>query len=355
MNRRVFLKPILVFFFLFLEFIIIQSLISATPATILTWQKTFGGKLEDFANSIQQTTDGGYIIAGGTASFGAGSLDVYVLKLNADGELQWQETFGGNGTDIATSIQQTFDGGYIVAGYMLYEFGLAHMFILKLDAEGNLTWQKTFSGMEADRAYSIQQTTDGGYIIAGNTKSFEERGKDVCVLKLDESGNLMWQKTFGGKEDDVARSIQQIADGGYIVSGYTKSFGSGKEDVYVLKLDIDGNLIWGKTFGGSNVDRAYSVEQIQDGGYIIAGYTQSFGTGSLDVYILKLNADGELQWQRTLGGSDIDRAYSVKQTQDGGYIVIGETYSFGAGKSDVYVIKTDAYGNTGPEPESPQI
>jgi len=354
-------------------------------------QSVFGGSSNDQAYSIQQTTDGGYIVAGYTWSFGAGYDDVYILKVNSDGSLAWQKTFGGSSYDAAYSIQQTTDGGYIVAGYMSGDVD-----VLKLNPDGSLAWQKTFGGSSYDAAYSIQQTNDGGYIVAGGTESFGAGGRDVYILKLNSDGSLAWQKTFDESYVDVANSIQQTTDGGYIVAvgtesfgaggyayilklnsdgslawqktfeggsaysiqqttdggyivaGYTNSFGAIYRDAYIVKLNSDGSLAWQKTFGGSNWDEAYSIQQTTDGGYIVAGYTASFGAGSYDAYVLKLSSDGSLAWQKTFGGNDHEKAYSIQQTTDSGYIVAGYTWSFGAGYDDVYILKLDSNGELHP-------
>jgi len=340
--RKVFVSLLILFLFL----ITISFSNNEPISKVNLWQKTFGGSKDDWAKSIQQTSDGGYIVAGWTESFGAGGRDVYILKLNADGNLIWQKTFGGSDWDEAWSIQQTSDGGYIVAGG-IGPFGGPDrdVYILKIDENGESIWEKTFGESYYDEAYFIQQTTDGGYIVAGVTNSFGAGNGDVYILKLDEDGNLVWQKTFGGEDNDGAVSIQQTSDGGYIVAGWTNSFGAGYFDVYIVKLDEDGNLVWQKTFGGSGVDVAYSIQQTSDGGYIVAGWTDSFGAGGKDVYILKLDADGNLIWQKTFGGSSDDYALSIQQTSDGGYIVAGFTDSFGAGYFDVYIVKLDEDGN----------
>jgi len=311
----------------------------------IAFAKTFGGSFDDLASSVQQTSDGGYIVAGYTRSFGAGYLDVFLLKTDASGNLQWAKTFGGSSGDSASSVQQTSDGGYIVAGYTRSFGAGGDVFLLKTDASGNLQWAKTFGGSDYDWAYSVQQTSDGGYIVAGYTLSFGAGYDDVFLLKTDASGNLQWAKTFGGSDYDWAYSVQQTSDGGYIVAGYTLSFGAGG-DVFLLKTDASGNLQWAKTFGGSSYDYAWSVQQTSDGGYIVAGYTGSFGAGGPDVFLLKTDASGNLQWAKTFGGSDYDWAFSVQQTSDGGYIVAGYTYSFGAG-GNVFLLKTDANGNIG--------
>ncbi|RLI80952.1 MAG: hypothetical protein DRP01_11435, partial [Archaeoglobales archaeon] len=308
------------------------------------WQKTYGGSDYDRAESIQQTDDGGYIVAGSTYSFGAGWSDFWVLKLDEDGNVEWQKTYGGSGWDEAYSIQQTSDGGYIVAG-VTDSFGAGGDFwILKLNESGYIEWQKTYGGSDYDYAWYIQQTNDGGYIVAGYTKSFGAGYYDFWVLKLNESGYIEWQKTYGGSSDDFAKSIQQTDDGGYIVAGFTGSFGAGGGDFWILKLNESGNVEWQKTYGGSDYDRAESIQQTSDGGYIVAGSTHSFGAGLDDFWVLKLNENGNVEWQKTYGGSDYDRAESIRQTDDGGYIVAGFTGSFGAGGGDFWILKLDEKG-----------
>ncbi|WP_448516390.1 carboxypeptidase regulatory-like domain-containing protein [Pseudothermotoga sp.] len=314
----------------------------------VVWQKVFGVGNDDRAYSIQQTSDGGYIVAGYTWS-SSKREDVYILKLDANGNKVWEKTFGGSYDERAYCIQQTSDGGYVVAGYTRSPSKWEDVYILKLDANGNKVWEKTFGGSDNDGAYSVQQTNDGGYVAAGYTKSFGSGWYDAYLLKLDATGNKVWEKTFGGNSWDEVCSIQPI-DGGYIVAGYTSSFGSGSYDVYILKLDTSGNEVWSKTFGGSSDDLAWSIQQTNDGGYIVAGYTKSFGAGGEDVYILKLDANGNKVWEKTFGGSYDERAYCIQQTSDGGYIVAGYTSSFGAGNYGVYIIKMDANGNTGDYP-----
>jgi hypothetical protein len=318
----------------------------------MVWEKTYGGNDYDIAFSIQQTSDGGYIVAGRTNSFGTGDWDVYVIKLDENGNMVWEKTYGGNDYDIAFSIKQTKDGGYIVAGgTKSFGAGRADVYVIKLDENGNKIWEKTYGGSNDDLALSIQQTSDGGYIVAGETNFFGAEDWDVYVIKLDENGNMVWEKTYGGNDYDEAISIQQTSDGGYIVAGRTKSFGAGDYNVYVIKLDANGNELWEKTYGGSNDDLAFSIQQTKDGGYIVAGGTNSFGAGRADVYVIKFDENGNKIWEKTYGGSNDDLAFSIQQTKDGGYIVAGYTNSFGTGEGDVYVIKLDENGNTGPYPQ----
>ncbi|MDP7310405.1 MAG: hypothetical protein QF737_04675 [Dehalococcoidales bacterium] len=203
--------------------------------------------------------------------------------------------------------------------------------------EPALSFTKTFGGEEDDRAHSIQQTTDGGYIITGSTESFGAGNGDVYLVKADEEGNEEWSRTFGGETYDTAHSVQQTTDGGYIIAGHTMHRGNG--NVYLVKTDGEGNQEWSRTFGGEAYDTAHSVQQTTDGGYIIAGSTESFGTGGLDIYVIKTDGEGNGEWYRTFGGEENDRAHSIQQTTDGGYIITGSTESFGAGNSDVYVIE----------------
>jgi uncharacterized delta-60 repeat protein len=310
-------------------------------------------------------------VAGYTYSFGAGNRDFWVLRLDSDGniqwqktygdrdfwvlrldrdgDIQWQKTYGGTDWDGARSIQQTSDDGYVVAGRTeSFGAGDSDFWVLKLDSDGNIQWQKTYGGADWDEARSIQQTSDGGYVVAGWTDSFGAGDRDFWVLRLDGDGDIQWQKTYGGTDGDWPRSIQQTSDGGYVVAGYTYSFGAGISDFWVLKLDSDGNIQWQKTYGGADSDGARSIQQTSDGGYVVAGYTYSFGVGasdSCDFWVLRLDGDGDIQWQKTYGGTDWDWARSIRQTSDGGYVVAGRTESFGAGRADFWVLKLDRGGN----------
>jgi uncharacterized delta-60 repeat protein len=314
----------------------------------IIWAKTYGGTNDDGASSVQQTSDGGYIVAGFTSSFGAGLSDVFLVKTDANGNVIWAKTYGGTDYDLAYSVQQTSDGGYIVAGFT-FSFGAGYLdiFLIKTDANGNIQWAKTYGGTSNDYAYSVQQTSDGGYILAGWTYSFSASSDDILLIKTDANGDVQWAKTYGGTDSDFAYSVQQTSDGGYILAGLTRSFGAGSDDILLIKTDANGDIIWAKTYGGTNDDLAYSVQQTSDGGYILAGLTRSFGAGYLDIFLIKTDANGNIQWAKTYGGTSRDEAYSVQQTSDGGYMVAGYTQSFGAGGYDIFLIKTDANGDMG--------
>ncbi|HVP80104.1 MAG TPA: thrombospondin type 3 repeat-containing protein [Thermodesulfobacteriota bacterium] len=326
-------------------------ILKLNPDGSLAWQKSYpSGSTDDKVYSIQQTSDGGYIAAGSTTS-SAGGYDFWVLKLNADGSNAWQKTYGGSNHDYAYSTQQTSDGGYILTGHT-HSFGAGgiDILMLKLMANGGVDWQKTYGGLNDDYAYSIQQTSDSGYIVAGSTNySVGSEYYDILVLKLKADGEVDWQKTYGGYSSDFANSVQQTSDGGYIVAGSTYSFGAGAFDIWVLKLKANGEVDWQKTYGGSGYEYGSFIQQTSDGGYIVVGETSPSGIGGRDVLVLKLNADGSLTgpngWQKTYGGPNEDSAYSIQQTSDGGYIVAGYTTSFGATDSDIWVLKLDSDGN----------
>ncbi|MBA7605830.1 hypothetical protein ES703_12965 [subsurface metagenome] len=315
------------------------------PVTL--WTRTFGGTGYDNGSSVQQTSDGGYIIVGRTTSFGAGGFDVYLIKTDANGNPSWTKTYGGENKDESYSVQQTLDGGYIIAGRTnSYGSGDYNVYLVKTDAKGDTIWTKTYGGEGDDFGGSVQQTNDGGYIIAGWTDSFGASGTDVYLIKTDANGDTLWAKTYGGSNSDTGRSVQQTSDGGYIIVGATGSFGTGQRAVYLIKTDSDGNTIWTRTYGGEGLDSGHSVQQTSEGGYIITGSTSSYGSGVVDVYLIKTNENGDTLWTKTYGGSNSDKGYNVRETSDVGYIIAGYTDSFGAGEEDVYLIKTDNNGDT---------
>jgi hypothetical protein len=316
----------------------------------IQWAKTYEVMDFDYASSVQQTSDGGYIVAGYTTSFRAADLDIFLIKTDANGNIIWAKTYGGTDYDYVYSVQHTFDGGYIVAGITgSFGAGWGDIFLIKIDPFGGIQWAKTYGGISDDGAFSVQQTYDGGYIVAGYTRSFGAISEDVFLIKIDPFGDIQWAKTYGGKGSEVATSVRQTADGGYIVAGYTTSFGAGKGDIFLIKTDANGNIIWAKTYGGEFDDKASSVQQTSDGGYIVAGHIGVLFDAYMDILLIKTDAKGNIQWAKTYGEADtIDReAYSVQQTSDGGYILAGTTISFGAGERDIFLIKTDAKGNIG--------
>ena len=298
----------------FLSFITISL---SQPDTL--WTKTFSLG-HSIGRSVQQASDGGYIITGQAYNNRNDNSDIWLIKTDSDGNEEWNQNFGGSNNDYGYSLQQTTDGGYIILGTLL----------IKTDSDGNEEWEKNIGGK------SIQQTTDGGYIIIGGAP-------DIELLKTDTNGDTLWAKTFGGSANDVGESVQQTTDGGYIITGHTESYGNGQADVWLIKTDSLGQEEWNQTYGGvDTTEVGYSVQQTMDGGYIITGSIESAGI-PYDVYLIKADSNGNEQWTQTYGGSSPDEGFSVQQTTDGGYIITGYSDSFGSLRV-VWLIKIDSEG-----------
>ena len=374
-----------------LALLLCASVCLAQPA--IEWQHSLGGSDYDGAFSIHQTGDGGYIVAGwsecndgdvsgwheGYDEWGYPTSDYWVVNLDSSGEIEWQRSLGGSSSDEAYSIHQTSDGGYIVAGGsqsndgdVSGNHGEEDYWVVKLDTSGSIEWELSLGGSDVDRAHFIHQTNDCGYIVAGYSWSNDgdvsgNHGyADSWVVKLDSSGEIEWQRCLGGSDYDVARSIQQTGDGGYIVAGGSQSNDGdvsghhGEHDYWVVKLDSSGSIEWQNCLGGSYYDRAYSIHQTDDNGYIVAGRSES-NDGNVtghhgtpgdygDYWVVKLDTSGSIEWQRSLGGSYDDWAYSIHQTGDGGYIVAGVSWSIDGdvsgnhGYADYWVVKLNSSG-----------
>ena len=311
------------------------------------WTKTYGNTGYDEAQSIIQTNDGGFIMVGQTATVDWAG-DVYLLKTDSNGVVMWSTAFGSAGKfDFGYSVKQTSDGGYIIAGMTnSVGAGLRDMLLIKTNSNGVLQWSKTYGGSSDDEGRSVEETTDGGYIISGFTQSFGS-GYQMYLVKTSATGNISWTKTFGGGGMELGYSVKQTSDGGYVLLGYSDSYGSGLVDALLIKLTSSGSISWSKTYGGSSDDYGLCIKITNDGGYIISGRTSSFGSGSGDFYLIKTNNNGVVTWSKAYGGSALDQAGNVIQTADGGYLVTGYTLSFGAGIREAYIIKTDDTGITG--------
>jgi len=365
------------------SFLLIAFQICFSQSPQIEWQKAIGGNI----HSVQQTTDGGYIFGGSSGD------DYFILKLDNTGQnIEWQRTIGGDDQDICYSIQQTSDGGYILGGRS--DSGISgdkteanrgiygDYWIVKLNPTGQtIEWQKTIGGYYHEYLFSIQQTSDGGYILGGRSdsdisgdKTEDSKGSYDCwVVKLNSTGQTIeWQRTIGGKFWDDINSIQQTSDGGYIFGGRSDSDISGDKtedskgsyDYWVVKLNSTGQTIeWQKTIGGSGEDELYSIRQTSDGGYILGGWSGSNisgdktenNKGSVDYWIVKLNSTGQtIEWQKTIGGDDHDYLKSVQQTLDGGFICGGESWSRKSGDKteekiggyDFWIVKLESDGKT---------
>lgn len=311
-----------------------------------SWHKTYGcGSFVNEGRALLQTADGGYIITGASTLCGGSMTNQYLARTDADGNCVWTRTWGAAGEDAGLSIHKTSDGGYIIAGTTTsFGAGQADYYLYKSDVDGNSSWVKTYGGIKQDHLYSMIITADGGYLLCGSTASYGAGDYDACMVKTDSSGNQQWLKTYGGTAADSCKYVQATNDGGYAFAGFTASVGAGGNDLYIIKTDAAGNCVWSRTIGGPLDETAYCIRQTADDGFIMCGTTNSFGAGGDDAYLVKVDAAGNTHWARTFGGAGNDSALSVRILNDGGFITCGTTFSFGHGASDVYVIRTDAYG-----------
>ena len=363
--------------------------VTHAQAPALQWQKSYGGYGSDLARSVKQTNDGGYVFAAYTDTIDPsvsgfhGGGDYWLVKTNANGDIQWQKCYGGAYGEVVYDMQLTMDGGFVIAGIAWFsdgDVGTTHgdedYWVVKTDSVGNLQWAKCYGGSDIDRPYSVQQTTDGGYIVAGFSASNNGdvtgnhfSSNDYWVVKLDTGGNIQWQKSLGGSSDDVAYSVRQTTDGGYVVAGRSESINGDVTghhgsvfcwDYWIVKLDSAGILQWQRSLGGTDTEEAQSIWQTTDGGYIVAGNTASLdgdvtgnhsGNQQNDCWIVKLDTAGSIQWEHCFGGTEGEYAYSVKQTGDSGYIFAGLASSTDGdvtgnhGSLDYWVVKLGSSGS----------
>jgi hypothetical protein len=362
-------------------------LAAQVPGTL--WTKTLGGSLGEQGYDIKQTSDGGFIVAGHTYSFGAGAGDAWLIRINANGDTLWANTYGdgGGSYESAHSVFQTSDGGFILAG-SVFAGSTSNAYLVKTDADGAAEWTQTIGGFDTDNAYSVLQTDDGGYIICGDTRSFHNGfGSSVWLIRTNSVGDTLWTKVYGGSSYQSGKSIKQTTDNGFIVTGSYNNGGATSTEVWLLKTDANGDTLWTKTYGGNAQQEGNDVLQTDDGGYMIAGSqswsdiwllkTNSTGDtlwtktypGSLasanclshasdggfivtgsdlngDLLVIRTDENGDLLWSNTYGGGNYDVGSAVIQVTGGGYIVCGSTESSGAGNSDIWLVRLDSDGTT---------
>ena len=325
------------------------GLMAQAPGDTL-WTRTYGqpDMVMDVAFSVQQTTDGGYIVGGLTWNLITYAANFYLVKTNSNGDTLWTRTYGGT-SDAAYSVQQTTDEGYIVGG-ITNQMGNTDIYLVKTNSNGDTLWTQTYGGNSAegdyDKGMDVKQTNDGGYIITTGTTSYGAGDYDFYLIRTDSNGDTLWTRVYGGEGLDKSYSVQQTTDDGFIIAGTTRSFGGGDFNFYVVKTDSNGDTLWTRTYGGLMLDICYSVKQTTDGGYVIAGRTRSFGAGGSDFYMVKTDSNGDTLWTRTYGGAMDDFGWSVQQTTDDGFVFAGHSASFGMGGNDFYVVRTDSNGDT---------
>ena len=394
--------------FFLLVVLFILSLIFSTSFAQLGFEKSYGGSGSEGGIGVVNTSDGGYVISGYTSTF-TGDYDLYLMKVNVLGSVEWSKVYRSYGyDDKLQEIKEIPTGGYYSVGYIEGGYGATDHAILKVDATGNVVWAKNFGGYQSDVLRGVSLTNDGGIIVSGFNASFGAGAKDVqaikfsgngnvewaktygsfyeefnatiivlsdgnyliagdtdisgsydirpLLIKTDPSGNIIWAKVYPGYVEDWARFAVETSDGGFIISGDTKSYGlGGTQDIYLIKTDSIGNVEWAKAYGGIGNESGYCILQNYDGKYAVAGFTNSFGFGANDAFLMEVSMDGTLDWFYTYGGQQNDYAFWLKETTDSGYVISGRRASNSLGGDDIYVIKTDKNGNSSCEFTTPNV
>ena len=342
---------------------------STANVPTIEWQKTIGNNDTIVIYNVQQTTDRGYILAGYKVNSSNGN-DYWIVKLNNNADIEWEKTYGGSGSDKASDIQQTIDGGYIVAGITTSNDGDVtnnnsgnNSWILKLNANGAIEWQKTYGSNIGDALSKIKQTTDGGYIAAGRSNSNNgnlpnnQSSADFWIIKIAADGNLEWSKTFGGSNTEWMDDIQQTTNGEYLFVGGTSSNDGdvtnnhGNIDWWIIKLQTNGNLAWQKTYGGSGNDIASCIQKTNDGHYIITGYTYSIdgditnSHGNRDAWVIKIDDLGNILQQTTVGTNDNESANSILQTHDNNLLIAGSSENVDSNIDNIFIAALDTHCN----------
>jgi PKD repeat protein len=309
-----------------------------------TWMKDYKFNRTAYGTRVIITDDGGYLVVGDiyyAPSGPFGDYNALIIKTDSNGDSIWTKSYGGSGDDYLASVERSPDGNYICVGSTDSYSSSPEVWLFKIDTLGNLIWSKTYGGEGVDRGFSVQPCDSGNYIISGKTFSFDKGLGDVWLIKVDDLGNMIWSKSYGGPMGDSGNSVQQTRDNGFIICGYTSSFGSGSNDIWLLKTDEMGDTTWTKTFGGNNSENAWACQISFDQGYILTGNTNSFGAGNFDVYLIRTNMFGETIWTKTIGGYNWEFGEDVIQLPDGGYIVVGYSTSFGNSSQSLYLIRVD--------------
>lgn len=307
------------------------------------WSRTFSGPRRDHCSSIQQTTDGGYVLAGDTRSFGAGENDFWLIKTDSTGDSLWSRTYGGEDAEIFEAVLQTTDGGFMMAGETFsYGSGNSDVWFVKTNASGDSLWSRTYGGSDWEDCHSLQPTTDGGYILAGSVTS-SNIYYNMLLIKTDSEGNQIWTRTVDTGVSDRCYSVWQTTDGGYILGG-ERITSTNNSDILIVKISAEGDSLWSRIFGGSQSDKCECVQQTSDGGYVFVGNTFSYGSGASDIWLLRTNADGDSLWSRTFGGASEENCSWIEQMLDGSFALLGWSNSYGNTAADFWLIKT------GPDP-----
>ena len=311
------------------------------------WTRTYGGSGNDQFNSIDKTLDNNYIIVGSTSSFGPNGYNMFVVKIDSLGDTIWQKTYGTIYDDGGEDVINTSDGGYIVVGGTVSGGAYSSViYMYKLNSNGDSIWAQNYGKKTSNGAFQVLQTSNSGFIIIGSTSNGTINSRDVYLIKTNSIGDTIWTNTYGGNAVDWGYSVVISNDGFYYITGSTDSYGSGGSDVLIIKVDSNGTEQWLKTVGGTNDDVGGFIVNTVDNKLVITGRTESYGSGGNDLYLMKINETGDTIWTKTYGGNDNDWGGCVRQTADYGFIISGYTYSYGS-NSDIYCVKTNQTGVAG--------
>ncbi|MBU1636472.1 T9SS type A sorting domain-containing protein [bacterium] len=318
------------------------SVVLAQPDTL--WTRVYGGLEFDRSLGALPLQDGGFFVTGYTESFGAGFRDMWLLRLDENGDTLWTRTYGGSEEDVGNSIIPAQDGNYWLSGRtMSYGVGARDWLLIKIDENGDSLWSRTFGSAGADWGGRIEPTSDGGMIMTGQWSS-DSLGAQMGIIKLNADGNSLWGKYFGGPGHEVCTDAFETEDGGYILAGTTESYAIGERDYWLLKLNANGDSLWSHSYGGEFMENCNAVQPTDDGGYMLGGTTWSYGAGAADMWIVKTNATGDSLWSRTYGGAADDDCRDICKTRDGGFVLAGFSREFNGGES--VLIRVDANGDS---------
>lgn len=331
-------------------------LIRTDPAGDTLWTRAIGGPGNDYGWDVRATRDGGYIVVGYTNSFGAGGDDVYVIRTDADGNARWTRTYGGPDDERAWAFHETSQGGYVIAAETRsYGAGERDLYLIRIDAGGDTVWTRTLGGPGIDRVFATEPTSDGGSVFAGITSNGAAGPLDATLVRIDSAGDVIWAHSYGGEGSDIGHGVAPAPDGGFVLVGYTDSFGAGYSDVYLVRTDESGTVLWTRTIGDAGDDRAMMAAPMTGGGYAIAGYA----SGGAEYWSAKLTAvsdGGAVLWSESFGSSGTDRGVMLQQTADGAFIFTGGIWREGDEAPDLFLVKVPFGGTaaTNPEVEQPR-
>ncbi len=319
------------------------------------WARVLGGLSWDSGYDGIETSDGGFLAVGSTQSFGTFVYDFYVVRFNAQGDTLWTRVIDGAGdnrNDEAHAVVQTPDGGFAIAGYSYVHGGFhQNAYVVKLDVSGNMMWTSTVGGGQGEIAEDIILTKDNGLVVVGGSGSYSVANSDMYVYKLDENGNLLWTRTIGGSRSDYAYAVAETNDGHLVVAGATNSYGEGAAgtweatDAYIVMLDADGDTVWTRTVGGDNYEEIRDVIISSDGYIMAAGFSRTYGLGFMDAYVIKMNLQGDLIWAKTFGNSEVNMAFGITEIDQGSFLLTGRTHYAAYGR-DVFMAWLDSDGNS---------